>query len=1764
MYRPSVIEDWSLNPLATTRSGQRTQNEGSEPVMSKTNHDATPTAFPGTLLRAARLTLTAFLLAATVTAVGHATEPHPIVARGFEADKVYDFNDLDHVNLFNGNLVVAIPIGQRYPVNRFDYEFTLVYNSQIWDYVIDNPNDGADPPEELDSANVTDPAAASPSFLRGIPNRRSNSGTGWQLTFGALHGPTSQNTPGNYGWMFVASDGSEHHFSPPEGVTDQTSFPKYTRDGSFLRLLAPAAGDVPACAGISGCRVVETPGGRVYAFEPAATASGWRLRRLQDLFGNGIEIDYSVAGQWTVTDSVGREHVIVLDTTGTLTQGTVKEIRLSSFPGTSATYKLNYQVSQAMAPGCPHDFGQGIIGVSSVEKVVQLTSVERPDTSKYIFSYVEDDGTEALGQVCSRYQGRLDSLSLPTGATVAYEYGAYHYPFAKSCDDPDPLDPHKGKFSTSQWGVSRRTTTDVTGVLLADVHYRGAAPLVEWSPQRFANASTGTCIVPRVSFTDVWELMDQGRYRLTRNFFTVSQPVGGSLGVTDPWEPDEVYRYGLPLDHLQEHTSFPNHYRSSMVFDCPAFSYESLSYPADWPDTAQHLRIPSSCYDADGDGEPTNDTFLTPADVHGLRDRYAEYEAGDDVYCDGDEITNPRTCDLTQWRPASTVTVFHDHPDAYYVKETKSGYDGYGHYRTTVTSSNAPQSPTRTDFVNYNPTLGQNPDLVTPWLLTTFTERSVSESGQTSRVEYSFDSATGFLEAKTTVRSGGNLTATFTPDPSGNGNVQKETYTGGDPGRASYVIENAYQGGTLSRSEYTRGGRTILRTVDADIDADTGLPAASRDPAGLETLYTFDALGRLTFEAQQGSLAEAETSYTYTKADPASTGDKRARVTITRGDTSSQIFFDGLGRVKEERNTLPGGTTNRRVTTFTPQGQPDSVSTLHDVDDAANAKQTRTDYDIFGRPARVWRPDDELASSGTSQTFFWYQGIFDTIRQTNDVETPQGPKPFRTNFHYDHQGRLVEVEELENNSPDDIDVLIRAKYTYDEGGRLVRVNQGGGTQIRTFDYDGAGLLTEECHPELANGCIRYGGFDSRGNPGQRRYSLTGGAPFELDYVYDGAERITQVRRASDGKLLKELFYTNLYGGAYAVSSGNGKLYQTKRHNYLGLDDVVTSVTHSYGGIGGRLSRRTVKTGGHGGVPRVRFSTDFSYDALGNLARITYPDCTRVVGCDNQDPYRQIVNTFTRGLLTGVGTAGDPSHYASFTYHPNLTVDQIVHGNGVRDDFDMDPSQMPRPGGIEVRTTATPGSGTLWEATYAYDGAGNLVSRTSQGFDGAGTVLFNGTDLFRYDHAFNRLLSATIQYPTAGGGASESRDYTYDVFGNLLSVTGSSPRSFAPNGATNRLQSPYTYDAAGNLSSQPGWIYDYDAFNLITRAQSSGGSVFREHLYTADDERLAVLSSGRERWSVRGPDARVLRDFEYLSTGWRWIEDYIHYGGGLLATESDIDGEKHYHLDHLGSPRLVTDTSQQVKARHVYAPYGEELTEPLQDEGRLRFTGHERDDLDQGGQVGDLDYMHARYYSPWLGRFSSVDAVLGSPSNPGGWNRYVYANDNPLRFTDPDGNSPISLFSKILQIAHNEVYTPEKPAKPKGLMGPILDNLVVPPLADAVRPGLGKGSLSTQLCSHPHLSCNPDEVAAALDRLKEERSEAALERFEEYLRGVASEESSDTENRPPFIRSLQTEDLNTARTVLLQRSRTATSESARMALEACANDPSCADDEYAPE
>jgi RHS repeat-associated protein len=102
-----------------------------------------------------------------------------------------------------------------------------------------------------------------------------------------------------------------------------------------------------------------------------------------------------------------------------------------------------------------------------------------------------------------------------------------------------------------------------------------------------------------------------------------------------------------------------------------------------------------------------------------------------------------------------------------------------------------------------------------------------------------------------------------------------------------------------------------------------------------------------------------------------------------------------------------------------------------------------------------------------------------------------------------------------------------------------------------------------------------------------------------------------------------------------------------------------------------------------------------------------------------------------------------------------------------------------------------------------------------------------------------------------------------------------------------------------------------------------------------------------------------------------------------------------HTDGLGSVVAATNQSGAVLWRKTYAPFGEQ-TDTQPDSERLSYTGKPHDDA-----IG-LTYFGGRYYDPAIGRFASVDPVGFVESNPMSFNRYLYVNNNPYKYVDPDG------------------------------------------------------------------------------------------------------------------------------------------------------------------
>lgn len=124
---------------------------------------------------------------------------------------------------------------------------------------------------------------------------------------------------------------------------------------------------------------------------------------------------------------------------------------------------------------------------------------------------------------------------------------------------------------------------------------------------------------------------------------------------------------------------------------------------------------------------------------------------------------------------------------------------------------------------------------------------------------------------------------------------------------------------------------------------------------------------------------------------------------------------------------------------------------------------------------------------------------------------------------------------------------------------------------------------------------------------------------------------------------------------------------------------------------------------------------------------------------------------------------------------------------------------------------------------------------------------------------------------------------------------------------------------------------------------------------------------------------------------------------LLAGLVSAQTVTYFHNDTSGTPLVATDGSGNVVWKENYKPYGERLNNPSAASANpIGFAGRPFD-----ANTG-LSYMGARYYDPLLGRFMGSDAAPVDPGTVHGFNRYAYANNNPYRYVDPDGHSPIDI------------------------------------------------------------------------------------------------------------------------------------------------------------
>ena len=1426
---------------------------------------------------------------------------HPNQPQGFSPERSYHQAPAlpDQVDLFSGRLSVTIPIGP----------FILAYNNNVWRYE-----------EVTENRQVK---------IRAQPDRLQNAGLGWHLGWGELYAPGHwYNNAAPHQWLYVGADGTRRvfygalHRLEDDGDLDVY----YTRDNSYLRLRKIVTGSTWD---------IEFPDGTTRRFVKGGAGVPYRLVSSWDRFGSAsdpdITVTYSADDKLrTVTDRHGRNHYVHLAGDKDVVDGhplawmdrVITKVDLQGVGGQRSVYDFSYRNIQ-VSVSCKNtssQFGPRI-------RLPHLVRIDQPDGTSYV---MEEANIPSYINSCpvgiDDAPGSLTRMKLPTGGVMHWTYQEYEFPPGHNW----------GPFNTSA-GVATRKAVNADNTDLGSWNY---------VTRDFGSTQTQD---PEV-WTDVVVLPDGD---CTRHYFSAIDYVQPSQG--KGWE------YSLPfVRSVTNGTKFlssevyPTHNSSTKLCSGTKLRTNYLRFRRD----------------------PTPGVATDPNNPH----------------CQGTTSCSR----LDEWYNTNRTvdgsrTVFHDDGNRWIDAEL-ADFDGIGNFRTTTSTGNLWSGSTlfeqRHTFINFTRSPGTfpnggyvHPSPSEPWILRVYDRVDTNEGdaeGETwSRVETVFEDTTGALQCSRTLRTGLSRTTrdiVVTYDRDFRGNATDVKHYGGDrkplpstPGGAcgaltstpAYWMHHEYDYDELARSRpYAPNGTPGAFLVrDLTIDPLSGAPLASRDTAGFEVAYSYDAAGRPTAATPQ---AGATVTFTYTNAS-GTTGAK-VRQSVASGATvfgETENVFDSFGRVTRERRTLPGGVWVERLSEHDLRGRLLRASEW----DEPGLLTHLLDYDPFGRPGRIRPPE-----GATHDVLLSYSGIRTVTRSAPVQDQPSGPETyFSRTREFDRYGRLRKVLEPAGVRAADVETT----YLYDVGNRMTRIDSRAGIlqQLRSFTYDNRGFLLTETHPEkgaTGNGTVFYSGFDAQG----RHHRMVDGLT-DLRFAYDFFGRPSTVKDGAQG--LRTLRYFT-YDSAPGL--GLGKLWEATAINYLKVpansQPFQVDVTQSfrYQGVGGAVNRKETRYSTPSG--NFTMQTHFQYDDGGNTVSIDYPRCTSS-NCSSTSigTSPQLSLQYDRGWLSSIG-----GWASSIDYHPSGLWSQIDRTNGVSDNQEVDTHQRGRV--RRIFTTGVTNNANWNSGVMSYDGSGNITRI--------------GDKDFTYD-GMSRLTSFRWEVE---GELWEEKDYAYDSFGNLTFRSGGgldpTLSNFPVDPQTNRLTNA-NYDSAGNVLSWNGDIFAYDPFNrLINQA-------WMAYAYDAFGERAAsyAANSVAPFFHLRGLKDELLSTLYFDSvSSYSRDKDFVYAGGRLLG-EIYSGSKRHYHTDHLGTLQIFTGDSGGPGFDRLVFPYGQEPTESYT--SNRFFTGHERD------FSADTDYMHTRHYSPDMARFLSVDSFRGNPSSPLSLNRYAYVMGNPVSRMDPDGRCP---------------------------------------------------------------------------------------------------------------------------------------------------------------
>ena len=780
---------------------------------------------------------------------------------------------------------------------------------------------------------------------------------------------------------------------------------------------------------------------------------------------------------------------------------------------------------------------------------------------------------------------------------------------------------------------------------------------------------------------------------------------------------------------------------------------------------------------------------------------------------------------------------------------------------------------------------------------------------------------------------------------------------------------------------------------------------------------TYDTNGRVLTQTQYGPGGTLTMQYSY------ALGSSYILTQTLNGKTAQSIYEINTGKL------ISSTDPNNAVTTYTydaygrptqvtyPNGQTEQYSYSTDLKTTTITSGGRTvvsKIDNLGRTVEIDNPSGE----DNIKYAYYYGDTPSTIyKQSGGI----GGWIQKKSYTYDSYLRKLTSTSVDfgtvtyayNDTANTVSVtdpLGRTTTTQtDELGRNIQTQFVPDSSITSSTYDAFGNVLTVTDPR---NLVHKTDYDAYGRPITEYHSSTTPLNRRTQLTYTAGE-ITQVQQFSTGNVLFRTFgstydtegrltTTSLGGTSVETLTYDESSQENSKGHLTKADNADSQTRYDYDNIG-RIKRETTTI-----KPISKtVAINYTYNSTnGNLASYSYPDGKAVTY--TYDSNQRVKTMSYNGKLL-----------VTYTYNSNGTLQTMTYGNNTQITYTYEKEVL-------LKTLTT----TLYTQSYTYDAVGRATqTQHTDYFTGSGnltrdytytpknelkTVAINSTPTYtnNYDKNSNHLRLET-QHNKGLTGDNMIIDPTND---HLIQKTYKDNKKVT-----------FTYDPAGNMlqknrtwadgSQGPKLAYTYNYQDQLTQASNTGSTTMTA-AYDHKNQRIYTNMPGPYPWNGQ--------KFYYwdqsghiIGEGKVGVNDYVtryfYSGNQKIAMErydqtTGISSFYYFINNAQGTSVLITDEQNNPVSKinlDEWGNVGDKTSGPQQE---INFTGKKLD-IPTG-----LYYFNQRYYDPEIGRFINED-----PAGQG-LNQYAYCGNNPLMYTDPDGQFFLPMLWAALSYATAKTAT----------------------------------------------------------------------------------------------------------------------------------------------